>query len=300
MTKKAWVYRTQIQMSKIESSAKAFLCFDGLDTVARVTLDGELVLSSENMFISHRVDVSRFPKESPLTLQIVFCPADRRGRDLQQENPEHKWICDNGDPSRLAVRKAQYHWGWDWGPELLCAGIWRPVRLETYSMRVDSVNAKVHFVDDGSASVGIIAKFDGECSGRLTALVSIWLNGALLDGHCCDVKSGEAQTTFNIASPARWMPAGYGTQDLYDVHVSLFCDETQLDNKLQRIGLRHVELVQALDQHGKSFYLRINGVDIFCGGSCWIPADSFLTNVTPNRYRSLLELVVNGNQNMLR
>lgn len=36
------------------------------------------------------------------------------------------------------------------------------------------------------------------------------------------------------------------------------------------------------------------------GGSNWVPADSFLTTLTPERYRAWLTLLRDGNQNMIR
>lgn len=75
-----------------------------------------------------------------------------------------------------------------------------------------------------------------------------------------------------------------------------------LDSSSKRIGFRRLRLVQdpLLDQEGTSFYFEVNNVAIFAGGSNWIPIDSFLTNATKERYRSWLELLVRGNQNMIR
>lgn len=98
-----------------------------------------------------------------------------------------------------------------------------------------------------------------------------------------------------------WMPNGYGDQVLYDIDVKLISEGGEEIHCIRkRIGFRQVELVQIPDSHGKSFFFRINGVDIFCGGSCWIPADSFLTNITPTRLRSWMELMVPANQKMIR
>lgn len=68
----------------------------------------------------------------------------------------------------------------------------------------------------------------------------------------------------------------------------------------KRVGIRSAELIQQPDKHGKSFFFRINGQDIFCGGSCWIPADSLLPNIDQERYKSWIDLMVKGNQTMVR
>lgn len=87
------------------------LAFDGLDTFATVKLNGEVILTSDNMFISHRVDVTNRMRYGKVNvLEIDFESARLRAIEIKEAYPEHKWVGFNGDMSRLAVRKAQYHW----------------------------------------------------------------------------------------------------------------------------------------------------------------------------------------------
>jgi len=82
--------------------------------------------------------------------------------------------------------------------------------------------------------------------------------------------------------------------------VELCTNNIVLDRQTKSIGIRTAELVQESDKHGSSFYFRINGVDVFCGGSNWIPGDSFLPRMSKGRYKEWLELLVRGNQTMIR
>lgn len=109
---KAWVYKTSFRTpSSIGSVAKAILAFDGLDTFAKVALNGETILEAENMFIPERVDVtSTLRQDGDNELVITFDSAYLRGWKIVEKYPDHKWGCWNGDNSRLAVRKSQYHW----------------------------------------------------------------------------------------------------------------------------------------------------------------------------------------------
>lgn len=92
------------------SDTKHILAFDGLDTFATVRLNGETILESENMFIYHRVDVTKLLKsEETSVLEIDFKPALVEAQKIKDSHPEHKWVGFNGDMARLAVRKAQYH-----------------------------------------------------------------------------------------------------------------------------------------------------------------------------------------------
>ncbi len=105
-----WAYRTTFTSPPVRDGAKAVLAFDGLDTYATVKLNGEEILKTESMFIRERVDVSKLLKEEGNELEITFESAYLKGKKIVEEYPEHKWGCWNGDKSRLAIRKAQYHY----------------------------------------------------------------------------------------------------------------------------------------------------------------------------------------------
>lgn len=110
-----WVYKTTFKGPSLGDGGivKAVLAFEGLDTFATVVLNGQEILKTESMFISDRVDVTallRPEADSNNELEITFESAYLKGKKLVEQHPEHKWGCWNGDVSRLAVRKAQYHW----------------------------------------------------------------------------------------------------------------------------------------------------------------------------------------------
>jgi beta-mannosidase len=118
-----WVYRTTfpspILSAEERGSVKAVLAFDGLDTYATVVLNGKVILKTESMFNPERVDVSTYlKKEEDNELEITFESAYLKGCALVEKYPDHHWGCWNGDTSRLAVRKAQYHWVWSTIPIL--------------------------------------------------------------------------------------------------------------------------------------------------------------------------------------
>lgn len=107
----AWAYRTRFASPELKDPQKAVLVFDGLDTFATVSLNGRVILESDNMFVRQRVDVTKVLTESrDNELLISFDAANLRGWKQVDSQPDHKWGCWNGDNSRLAVRKSQYHW----------------------------------------------------------------------------------------------------------------------------------------------------------------------------------------------
>ncbi|CRL19266.1 Glycoside hydrolase family 2, immunoglobulin-like beta-sandwich [Penicillium camemberti] len=304
VNKKAWVYRHVFQRPEIPAGATVALVFDGLDTFASVKLNGETILEASNMFLGYRVDITNAMGSSNNTnvLEIEFDCAETKATELRKKDPNHKWVGLFGDPARLGVRKAQYHWGWDWGPVIMTAGIWREVRLEVYSARVEDLWPQTNLAPDHkTATVTAVAKIDAVSSERHIARFHLALRGqeiASQDIPISDDKS--AQATFEVSNPELWWPHGYGSQTLYEVSVSLLCDGNELHNASKKFGIRSAEVIQQPDKHGKSFFFRINGIDIFCGGSCWIPADNLLPSVSAERYRKWIELMVAGGQMMTR
>ncbi|GAA5950527.1 hypothetical protein JCM21900_001217 [Sporobolomyces salmonicolor] len=303
-----WIYRCSFELWKAPTKGEqADLVFEGLDTFATVFVNGTKVLKADNMFLRYRVCLTDTLVPGTNTIYIVFHSAFRRGRQLEEEHlgrDKHSpaW---NGDASRLFVRKAGYNYGWDWGPVLMTAGPWRPVRLEMYSSRIydfwprgfvsDTLEPvlKVHFkiVDVSPSHLLNFSLLDS--SRRNLTKLSITASD---DGeHCWRFEQDEVEL---------WWPAGMGKQVLYTVKLDLVDEKTGtvLDSTERQIGFRRVRVVQEPlnDQPGTSFCFEINNTPIFSGGSNWIPLDSFLSNATPERYRQWLELLVEGHQNMVR
>lgn len=276
------------------------MAFDGLDTFATVKLNDEVILESDNMFIPHRVDVtSRLKHGSTNTLTIDFASARLEAIKIREAHPEHKWVGFNGDMSRLAVRKAQYHWGWDWGPILNTCGPWRPVRLETYHSRIADLRVDYTLDDELKSVTGkLSAKVEGSSGNKVAFQVQSG-EEVVFEGST-NVKDGAAEIDFQVDDVRLWHPHGYGDQPLYTVTATVSTEGITLHQTSRRTGFRRAELVQEPDSVGKTFFFRVNGVDVFCGGSDWIPADSFTPRVSEERYRKWLETMVDGYQVMIR
>lgn len=281
--------------------------FDGLDTFTTVCLDGKVILESDNMFLGHRLDVTEELLEDDKqshTLEVTFDSALLKAREIQKKYPNHKWVCFNGETARLAVRKAQYHWGWDWGPILMTAGIWRDVRLEVYNARIADIWAEIKLPGDQRvAHITACAKLEStHALDEYQGVFSLTFNGEEVFRQIISLKSeGEYKTTFTVDQPKLWWPNGYGEQNLHELKFTIRDgSDNVLHQSTKTIGIRTAEVVQKPDKHGKSFFFRINGVDIFCGGSCWIPADSLLPRVSAEKYRKWIRLMTRGNQVMIR
>lgn len=138
--KKNWEYKTTFQVtSAILNRKNAELVFDGLDTYATVYLNKQLVLKAHNMFRQWRVDVKKLIKPGNNDLVVVFESAQNVVDSLAKKDLPFI-IPDN---PRAYARKAQYHFGWDWGPKFTTCGIWKAVRLEAFNEKETEKKYKV-------------------------------------------------------------------------------------------------------------------------------------------------------------
>lgn len=182
----------------------------------------------------------------------------------------------------------------------MTAGPWRPVRLEIYEARIVDLWTKIEVGKSlKSASGTMSAKVEGHSAKEV--VFSIKLHEKIVLKQSSTIGSdGVATISVVIEDPELWYPHGYGAQPLYAVNAELKVDNVTLDSVTKKTGLRRAELIQDADKIGKSFYFRVNNIDVFCAGSCWIPADNFIPRISKDRYRKWLEMMVDGHQIMTR
>ena len=182
----------------------------------------------------------------------------------------------------------------------MTCGPWRAVRLETSYARISDVRVDYDLsksLDDVVVRVSVSTERSSEADVK----IAIRSGNDLIFEKMVSVDSkGIAKADFHISEPKLWYPHGYGEQSLYTCEAVLVSEGRDLQTLSKRVGFRRGELVQEPDEVGKTFFFRINGIDVFCGGSCWIPADSFTPRITKERYRSWLQTMVDGYQIMIR
>jgi beta-mannosidase len=127
-----WEYQTTFNVSSdVLSKQNISLVFDGLDTYAHVYLNDKLVLEADNMFRQWHVEVKNVLKSKDNKLLVRFFSPQNKVDSLAKAALPFI-IPDN---PRAYTRKAQFHFGWDWGPKLTTSGIWKDVRIEAYNSK---------------------------------------------------------------------------------------------------------------------------------------------------------------------
>jgi len=299
-----WEYQTTFNVNpQMMARQNIELVFNGLDTYATVTLNGTQILSADNMFRTWRLDVKKLLKPGDNTLRIVFrSPINEILPMMKTIGYELPASNDQGEKTSPYTRKAPYQFGWDWGPRFVTAGVWRPVNLEAWNgARISDFHITQKELTKTTASV--IAQVEVQASSDADAVVEVTNgNGVKVASQTVKLKTGSNQVSipFNISDPKLWWPNGAGPQNLYTFSAQLKIGSQSSDQATRKIGLRTLELRQKPDQWGKSFEFVINGVPIFAKGANWIPADSFPTRMTKERYRQLIGSARDSNMNILR
>ncbi|KAF9490586.1 glycoside hydrolase family 2 protein [Pleurotus eryngii] len=324
-----WLYYCTFERPRLEPGQCSELIFEGLDTVCDVYLNQCKIISADNMFrtYTYPLDDESATSSKQKTLLLHFKAAKKLAKAEEAKYGKVRAGSTNlGDPSRVYLRKAQYDWRYAAGPELMTCGPYRSIRIETYLARIQEVQPciTIHFPESSSstfvARVSVNAVVQGDFNKDYAIVVSLkHLNGRTIRTARQEIPhkteklkkvslKGIVDWSLNDNNIRLWWPVRYGTQSLYRLEVELVLLKTDevIHQITKRIGFRSVSLVQEPlkepDQYGtgSTFLFEINSVRMFIGGSNWVPADNFLTTITPERYRAWLTLLVKGNQNMVR
>lgn len=305
-----WMYRTSFVVTEEQLNRDAaVLELDGLDTYADVFLNGALILRSDNMFVGHKVSVKSVLRKGENRLLIRFRSAVKEALP-QWETNGFDYPADNDHSSKrvsIYTRKAPYSYGWDWGIRLATCGIWRSVRLvfldvariEDYYVRQASVSASKADVDNRLEITNVTSQ---PVSALLKVAYHYTANDTKEVQKQIELRPGENTVSLPVMidNPHLWMPNGWGEPSLYKFTASVSVDGVEVASQERQVGLRSIRVVMEDDEHGKSFYFEVNGHPMFAKGANFIPDDALLPNVTPERYKRILEDVKAANMNMLR
>lgn len=286
--KKDYVYQRAFTVTEAQlAHAHVELVCEGLDTLAHVSLNGREIAFADNMHITWVWDVKEQLHAGENALEIRFDSPILYCTKKAEEAPG--WESSDATPGFRHLRKAHCMFGWDWGPRLPDAGIWRPIFLRTWDTARLENALMLQAHHDGVVDVTIRPEIAGESawSAEITAP----------DGEVMIIpETTAAEQVVAIQNPQLWWPNGLGKQPLYRVTVRLATGDT----RVWRIGLRTMTVSREKDEWGEEFCHVVNGMEVFAMGADYIPEDNILARVTPERTRRLLEDCKAANFNAIR
>ena len=300
-----WEYQTTFNVTpEILARDYVDLVFEGLDTYANVFLNNVALLNVDNMFRTWRADCKPQLKPGANTLRIHFrSPINEilpRMATMSYQLPAGN---DQGEKTSPHTRKAPYQYGWDWGPRFVTSGVWRPVSLEAWDKaRVEDLHILPKKVTAEAANLTADVEIVAGAAVKAIIIVDNITDKSIAAKREVNLVTGPNRVAldFVVTRPALWWPNGLGAHPLYTFKARLLINGKSIDARTTRTGLRALELRQQPDTTGKSFTFVVNGVPVFAKGGNWIPADSFPTRISTDKYRQMLTSVRDSNMNMLR
>ncbi len=327
-SKVAWVYNSDWKFEKeFVINAEFLECknillrFKGIDTIAEIYLNNELLGHTNNMFVSYDIDVKSKLKEGINKLKVIIkSPTNYALEEIKK----HKFKLRAAD-SLLGIpylRKAQFSFGWDWGPQLPDIAIWKSVELIGYNeLKIDSIYPVQKFkynIDPlkikNSEEISKInvetvnLKVNLEISSKLNDIESLGYKikveltspDGIQHSKSVTLKDKNQTIEMDISNPQLWWTHDLGTPNLYELKVSIH-DKDQIDSQNLKIGFRDIRLIRELDHWGETFYFLLNGVPVFAKGANWIPIDSFIPRGKKlGLYQMTLNYAKEANMNFIR
>lgn len=280
----------------------AYLLFEGIDTFADVYLNGVLLGSADNMFVSHEFKAASINNgKNELLVHIKPTVIEARKYEFQMDVFTHLRY----NAGSLGVRKAAHMFGWDIFPRFVSGGIWRDVLL---------VEKKNDYIKDFYLQTTRLENNTAQLSACYSVVLSEDFMGdysLTVEGKCGEKRfeynmpalwGNSGNITFTVEDPALWWPRDMGEQNLYNVTVTLRFNGDIVDTKRFDFGVRTIKLnrTDITDKDGNGeFRFEVNGEPIFIRGTNWVPMDAFHSR-DAERLPRALELLYDINCNMVR
>ena len=285
-----WIYRRPLPMPPEEGEWA--LEFKGLDTHADILVNGATVLRVDNMHRRWRIPRSGLNLNGEDTLVVVFRSPVREGQALLEQSPFPIPVSNEARPvgqqNSVFTRKAQYHFGWDWGPRLVTSGIWKPVRWVRVDHELPTFRLVPVSIGPERAEYDVL--WDAAVEGVRPELQrdgsDVPLEWNRVDGR---------HQRFVIPNPALWWPNDMGEQPLYD----LVLRDAAGRSAAIRFGVRTIEWNRGADAYGNAMQCVVNGIPVQVRGANVIPPDFFPARAE-ERWGRVIDDAVAAHMNMIR
>jgi beta-mannosidase len=296
VSNKNWEYKTTFLLSDaILKKENIALNFEGLDTYAKVYINGNYQLDTDNAFQKYSIPLKGIPLNKSNELRIVF-QHSKSFENSAKQNSKYKLPEGN----RVYTRKAQFQYGWDWGPKLNTSGIWKNISINAWDgMRFENIFIKQEEISTTKARLSIEILIESTSNKNASLFTKI--NREVIATNIA-LKKGKHtyKVPVEITNPKLWWIHNLGKPYLYTFNFQLIADGKIKDEKSVKKGIRTIKLITKKDSIGASFYFELNGKPVYMKGANYVPQNSFQNKVTNNHYEKLLSDVVSSNMNMLR
>ena len=300
----SWWYETAFPTPEYDADASVELRFAGIDCVAEYFLNGKLLGRSDNAMIPVVFDVTEQLKpagNNSLFVHIFSSINAAYRAEYEMYSLQNSW---HANYETLGLRKPAHSFGWDIMPRAVSAGLYKGVSLTVTSCcRFIQLAYHVVRLEENTA----VLRFSYELGVQPEMVaqgLQLDIEGCCGESHfqqSAPVRFKAGYVEFSIENPMLWWPYGYGEANLYATTVTIRQCEKVLAQQTLNVGIRTVALLHAdsLTDENAQFQFQVNGVDIFCRGSNWVPLDAYHSRDAA-RYEQAFTLVKDIGCNILR
>ena len=308
--KSNWVYKRTFDVpDDVLKNDRIVLRCEGLDTLASIKINGRDAGTANNMFRTWEFDIKPALTSGSNEIEVRFDSPYPVMAEGESKRALYEWIGSHEPKGRAYVRKEPCSFGWDWGPCLPGAGIWKNITIETFDQgRISDVLILQNHSDktvtldvavNTDPMFGVPASAGGAPFQAALSVFDTSRPNKPIVSVKVPVSNGTGRGQLLIKHPRLWWPNGMGEQPLYNVTVELLDPQgNPIDTVTKRIGLR--ELKAVLPQGDSPLHFEVNGIPYFSKGANWIPCDSFSNRVGPEIYRRYVRDAAAVNMNTIR
>ncbi len=285
-----WWYEKTFECYEKEN---VYLVFEGVDCLAEYFLNGVKFGESENMFIAHEFKIDDYLKDGENILKVHI-----KSPIVEAEDKDYtlKLLAYDALHEARYIRKPTHSYGWDIMPRLLTAGLWKDVKVEVR----DSVYFSQKFIHAPNENGRLLYVIENLPAKNFEIEISARCGDSVFTERAKRNKKYGC-LNFTVPDVKKWFPYGYGDANIYDGEIKVIADGEVLCAESISFGVRTVEL-DMRDPYGTDkgqFRFLINGVEIMCKGSNWVPLDAMHCR-DKSRYEKAFELVRDIGCNILR
>ena len=286
-----YIFKSSFPLSKKELNNFNYLCFDCLDTIASIFINGNHIFDSKDFHLPQKIKLDNKILKENNSIEIHF-ESNYKYINNYDDKGLFKTYSET-NPKSIVMRKPNYMFGWDWAPDLPDMGILGEIYiLSTKEGFLDSFRYKHEFLNDKELKLDL--NIDYVKHSDSTIEVSLLLDKQVIC-HSIDTLKENNKFSFVVKDYKLWYPNGYGEQTLYELVI-----KTNENEYAYKIGFKNIEFNFERTDSGRDFSITINGIKMFLQGFNYIPEDSLLTLVNEERTNKTLELIKDCHANVIR
>jgi len=288
-----WWFKTQFNLENLQPGQ--VLCFDGLATLADVWLNGQHILSSENMFLGHRIAVDDYLQKHN---QLIICFRSLSEK-LKQRHPRPRWKTKLVSEQTLRwYRTTLLGRIPGWTPAVTAVGPWRSIYLSR-QQTPNIIRQQARYIgDQHQGHAGSLDVHYQLLSDQPIRSAQLVIDKKSYPLTISQLENGMACLTgqLTLAAVEPWWPHTHGTPQLYPVTLEINSESHAQTFSLGQVGFKQVRLETSEEE----FAFDINGTKIFCRGACWTCNDMVSLTGNKDKLKQQLTLMRDAGANMIR